>query len=93
MPEFADRRLKDIDGLTFFDYAAKYKVQMAKNWDTPKKQEAKANSLMAPDKGDVSDKVHACEEATKLAECCTRANISIASAPVGQICRLAREAT
>jgi hypothetical protein len=41
---------------------------MAKNWDTPKKQEAKANSLMAPDKGDVFDKVHACEEATKLAE-------------------------
>ncbi|MBL8241407.1 MAG: hypothetical protein JNM66_28540 [Bryobacterales bacterium] len=37
--------------------------------------------MLAPDKGNVFDKVHACEEATKLTDRCKRTNVSIASAP------------
>lgn len=34
--KFVGRRLQDIDGFVFFDYAAKYKITMPKNWDAPK---------------------------------------------------------
>jgi hypothetical protein len=38
---FAGRRLNQIDGLAFFDYTAKYKVEMPRNWDQPKESEKK----------------------------------------------------
>jgi hypothetical protein len=36
---FGKRRLKEIDGMAFFDYASKYKVEMPRNWDVPKEPE------------------------------------------------------
>ena len=33
---FLRRRLKEIDGMAFFDYASKYKVEMPRTWDEPK---------------------------------------------------------
>ena len=36
LAEFAGNRLKNIDGLVFFDYPSKYKVEMPRNWDQPK---------------------------------------------------------
>lgn len=78
---FAGRRLKDIDGLTFFDYSSKYKVQMAKNWNTPKKQDTNSTGWFLPTRVISSNKVAACEQATTLAEHCARANISTTSAP------------
>jgi len=38
---FAGHRLKEINGLVFFDYASKYKVEMPRNWDEPKEPERK----------------------------------------------------
>jgi hypothetical protein len=38
---FAGRRLQAIDGMAFFDFASKYKVEMARNWDDPKGPEKK----------------------------------------------------
>jgi hypothetical protein len=83
LTQFAGARLKEIDGLVFFDYASKYKVEMPKNWDSPQKQEPekKANAIVPPDKGDVFDKVQACEQAANLAQRCKQANVSLASSP------------
>jgi hypothetical protein len=41
LSKFAGNRLKDIDGLAFFDYGTKYKVEMPRNWDRPKEEEKK----------------------------------------------------
>jgi hypothetical protein len=88
LTEFAGHRLKDIDGLVFFDYSSKYKILMARNWDNPQRQEseqkqpAKTSSpFVPPDKGDIFDKVHACQEADQLLERCKRASISLDSSP------------
>ena len=87
LTEFAGRRLKEIDGLVFFDYASKYKIEMPKNWDTPQKPEQKQSTekkpspLIPPDKGDVFDQVYACQEAEKLLQRCDRARVSLDSSP------------
>lgn len=56
---------------------------MPKNWDSPQKQEPekKANAIVPPDKGDVFDKLQACEQAANLAQRCKQANVSLASSP------------
>lgn len=89
LTEFMGRRLRDINGMTFFDYAAKYRieipdiVQALPKGDTkkaaPEKPKKSATPIIPPDKGDVFDKVAACEEANKLLERCRRANISSTS--------------
>jgi hypothetical protein len=84
--EFVQRRLKDMDGFTFFDYASKYKIQMAKNWEhlsaPPKKEEGKSTALAPPDKcRDVFDAAESCDHASKTVERCNRANIPLTSAP------------
>ncbi len=88
LTEFVGRRLKDIDGLAFFDYASKYKIEMPKNWDALQKQVSESKqpapasaALLPPDKGDVFDKVAACEAADKLFQRCTRAHVSFDSSP------------
>jgi hypothetical protein len=89
MSEFLGRRLRDINGMVFFDYAAKYKIEMPdirdalpKSQEPEKKQPVKSsNPLLPPDKGDVFDKIYACEQATKLAQKCKLANVSLGSSP------------
>lgn len=92
LTEFMSRRLLDIKGMTFFDYAAKYRVEMADIRDAlPKaaskaetaspKQLTKADKFIPPDKGYWFDKAAACEEADKLIERCRHANISSSQSP------------
>ena len=86
--EFAGNRLKEIDGLVFFDYASKYKIEMPKNWDVLQKQASDtkldataATALLPPDKGDMFDKMAACDAAEKLAQRCSAAHVSFDSSP------------
>jgi hypothetical protein len=86
LTEFLGRRLRDINGMAFFDYAAKYRIEMQDIREALPKAEAKkagpeqskksASPLIPPDKGDVFDKVAACDAAEKLLDRCRRANIS-----------------
>jgi hypothetical protein len=86
LTEFMGRRLRDINGMTFFDYAAKYRIEMADIIEALPKAETKkaapdqakkpAQPIIPPDKGDVFDKVAACDQAEKLLDRCRRANIS-----------------
>lgn len=83
LAEFAGHRLKEIDGLVFFDYASKFKIEMPKNWDAIQRQESgeKRTALIAPDRGDMFDKVAACDQAGKLVERCKLAKVSSDSSP------------
>jgi hypothetical protein len=86
LTEFLGRRLRDTSGMTFFDYAAKYRIEMpdirqALPKEGPKKaapEESRkpAKTAIPPDRGDIFDKVAACDQADKLLDRCRRANIS-----------------
>jgi len=86
LTEFLGRRLRDINGMTFFDYAAKYRIEMPDIREALPKEGAKkappeepkrhAKTLIPPDKGNIFDKVAACEEADRLLDRCRRASIS-----------------
>lgn len=89
LTEFLSRRLRDVNGMTFFDYAAKYRIEMPDIREALPKESAKkaapeepkkpAKNLVPPDKADIFDKVAACDEANKLLDRCRRANVSSTS--------------
>jgi hypothetical protein len=89
LSEFLGRRLRDINGMTFFDYAAKYRIEMPdirdalpKDHKVEQKQPAKkATPLIPPDRGDMLDKIHACQNADQLLDRCKRDNVSPDSSP------------
>jgi hypothetical protein len=87
--EFLGRRLHDINGLTFFDYSAKYRIEMPNVVNAltkePRKTEPQppkpATPTSPPDMGDIFDKVAACQQADSLLDRCQKAHVSFDSSP------------